>query len=302
MKSTVSEGKIATSYWLELLGAQVRYLQGRYRTRVIEAGSGDALVLLHGTGGHAENYIRNIMPLARYYRVIAMDFLWHGKSQTSGFEPEIIPSLVDQVHDVLDTLGLEKAHIEGQSLGGWVAMQFALQHPERLMKMVLTTPMGYAPTPDSVPGHVEPDMGLLLESSIEVLKNPTTANIHARLARIVANPQILTDEAVAVRQALYCDPALNAVQQQLMPHYLCGDAIRKHVVDDQLAARIEAPTLVYWGEKNITLPAVGERLSKVVPNAQFVCAPDTGHWAQYESHEQHNREVIRFLGGDQAAN
>ncbi|MDO8778398.1 MAG: alpha/beta hydrolase [Burkholderiaceae bacterium] len=285
----------ARSYWLELLGAEVRYLQGRYRTRVIEAGAGHPLLLLHGTGGHAENYIRNIMPLARHFHVYAIDFLWHGKSQSTGFSAEVVPPLVDQVKDVLDVLGLERAHIEGQSLGGWIAMRFALEHPDRLDRLVLTTPMGYVPDSGSVPGYTEPDMSLLRASSMEVLRNPTTANIHARLARILADPSILTDEAVAVRQALYSDPEINAVQQQLIPNYLGGEAIKKYFVTDELAAGVAAPTLVYWGDKNISPPAVGERLAQSIPDSKFICAPATGHWAQYESAELHNTEVTRFL-------
>jgi 2-hydroxy-6-oxonona-2,4-dienedioate hydrolase len=195
-------------------------------------------------------------------------------------------------------LGLEKAHIEGQSLGGWVAMRFALQYPQRLNRMVLTTPMGYTPTPRAVAGYVEPDLTPLRESSLEVLRDPSAATIRSRLARIVANPLILTDEAVAVRQALYSDPAVNAVQRQLVTHYLGGDAIAPYLITDEVAARIDVPTLVYWGEKNITPPAVGRRLSEIMPDARFVCAPDTGHWAQYESHELHNREVARFLSDE----
>src|SRR2546427_12796339 len=106
-------------------------------------GEGEPLLLVHGTGGHAENYIRNIAPLARHFRVIAIDLLWHGRSQTTGFVSEVLPPLVDQLRDVLDTLKIERAHVEGQSLGGWVVMLFALAHPERLSKLIVTTPMGY---------------------------------------------------------------------------------------------------------------------------------------------------------------
>ena len=143
--------------WVELLHSQVRLVQGKYRTRIIEAGEGEPLLLLHGTGGHAENYARNIAPLAKRFHVIALDFLWHGRSQVEGFDPEVIPALVDQVRDVMDLLGLERAHIEGQSLGGWVAMRFALAHPSRVRKLVITTPMGYRPDAGTVPGYAEGD-------------------------------------------------------------------------------------------------------------------------------------------------
>lgn len=284
-----------TSYWSEVLGAQIYRLRGKYTTRVIESGSGDALLLLHGTGGHAENYIRNIAPFARNFRVIAIDFLWHGRSQTGGFQPEVLPPLVDQVRDVLDMLGITRTHIEGQSLGGWVAALFAIHYPERLNKLVLTTPMGYRPDEGSVPGYVEQDLLPLRASSLKVLEEPNLENIRVRINRIVADPAVVNDEAVAVRHAFYNDPAVNAVQRKLNVNYLGGDAPQRHILTDALARRIAVPTLVYWGDKNPTPPKLGERLAAMIPNSHFFCAPNTGHWAQYENYEIHNREVSRFL-------
>lgn len=283
------------SYWVDLLDAQVYRLKGRYSTRVIEAGAGEPLLLLHGTGGHAENYARNIAPLSRRFRVVAMDFLWHGKSETSGFDPEVLPPLVDQVLDVIDTLGLRRVHMEGQSLGGWVAMQFALRHADRLDRLVLTTPMGYRPGPGVIPGYAERDPAPLREKSLDVLRNPTMEKVRERLARIVADPASLTEEAVAVRHALYNDPAVNAVQQRFIAQYLGGEAPLRHAITDEMAKRIAAPTLVYWGDRNPEPPAVGEKLAQLIPGARFFCAPATGHWAQFENHEIHNREVLDFL-------
>ena len=288
-----------SSYWIEMLPASVRMLQGRYRTRVVEAGSGPALILLHGTGGHIENYARNIIPLSRHFRVIALDFLWHGRSQTEGFDPEIIPLLVDQVVDVMDLLGLERAHIEGQSLGGWVAMQLALNYPERVRHLVLTTTMGYAPDLESIPGYVEPDWAANLPSSLEVLRNPSYENVRTRMARILANPDELTDEAIGVRQALYRQPDIAAVQQRFISEYLAGNIIRKHIVTDARLRKIAQPTLVYWGDKNRTPPALGMRLAQQVQRGRFHCAANTGHWAQFESAAEHNRVVTEFLQIDQ---
>lgn len=283
-------------YWVELLGAQVRTVQGRYRTRVVEAGTGPALILLHGTGGHLENWVRNIMPLARHFRVVAMDFLWHGLSQAEGFNDlEVIPHLVDQVVDVMDTLGIERAAVEGQSMGGWVAMRLALAHPQRVRKLVLTTTMGYAPDDGAIPGYVEPDWAANLQSSLEVLRDPSYDNVRTRMARILAQPSRLTDEAIRVRQALYRNPAIAAVQQKFIAEYLAGTTIRRHIVTDALAHRIEQPTLVYWGDKNRTPPALGQHIAKQVRRGRFHCASDCGHWAQFESAEEHNRVVADFL-------
>lgn len=282
-------------YWIELIDTQVRQIQGKYRTRIIEAGSGPALLLLHGTGGHAENYARNIAELARDFHVVALDFLWHGKSQTEGYEPRVIPALVDQIIDVMDQLGLEQAFVEGQSMGGWVAMQLALSHPERVRALVLTTPMGYTPDEGAVPGYVEPDWASNLPSSLEVLRNPSFENMHARMGRILAKPERLSDEAVMVRQALYRQPALAEVQRLFITEYLSGETIARQRITDALARGIHQPTLVYWGDHNRTPPALGQHIAATVQNGCFHCASDTGHWAQYESAAEHNQVVGEFL-------
>ena len=283
------------SYWVDLLGAEVGILRGRYRTRVLQMGEGPALLLLHGTGGHLENYARNIRRLSERFRVVAMDFLWHGLSQAEGYDPEIVPMLVDQVTDVMDVLGLETAAVEGQSLGGWVAMQTALRRPERVSALILTTTMGYVPDPGSIPGYVEPDWSKNLASSLEVLRDPTFEAVRSRMSRILADPSRLTDEAIAVRQALYRRPAIAEVQQAFIAEYLGGDTIRRHLVTDEMVRRIEQPTLVYWGDANRTPPSLGRRLSEQVRDGRFHCASDCGHWAQFESAEEHDRVVTGFL-------
>ena len=287
----------ATTTWVELLDTQVRLLRGRYRTRILEAGQGPALVLLHGTGGHLENWVRNIPRLSRHFHVIALDFLWHGRSQTEDFDPELIPPLVDQVTDVMDVLGIETAAVEGQSLGGWVAMQLALRHPERVGRLVLTTTMGFDPAEGAIPGFVEPNWASNLAGSLDVLRNPTYDNVRTRMTRILADPERITDEAILIRQALYRQPALAAVQQRFITEYQTGDAVRRHRVSDPMAGEIACPTLVYWGDHNRTPPAYGRYLADRVRDGRFHCAADTGHWAQFESAEQHDAVVTAFLLG-----
>ena len=207
----------------------------------------------------------------------------------------IVKSLVDQVIDVMDTLGIQNAALEGQSMGGWVAMHAALRHPSRVRKLVLTTTMGYQPDADAIPGYVEPDWAQNLPSSLEVLRNPSFENVHTRMARILAKPERLSDEAVLVRQALYRQPALAAVQQEFITEYLSGQTIRQHLVTDSMARAIVQPTLVYWGDKNRTPPALGQHIANQVRNGRFHCAADCGHWAQFESAEEHNQVVAQFL-------
>lgn len=284
------------SVWVDLLGAETRFVDGKYRSRVQTAGDGPPLFLLHGTGGHLENWARNIAPMAKNFRVIAPDFLWHGFSQTEPFDPEIVPSLVDQIIDLMDVLGTAQAAFNGQSMGGWVAMQLALRHPERVSALILTTTQGYVPDDGAIPGYMEPDWSQNLPTTLEALHNPTFENIKIRMARILADPARLTDEAIAIRQRIYSQPALAKAQEAFNREYLgMGPASRAYVVTDTLARRITCPTLVYWGDKNRTPPALGQHIANTIPGGQFHCAADTGHWAQFESADEHNEVVTRFL-------
>lgn len=291
--------QLAEHYWVQLIHSDIRIVQGKYCTRILEAGNpaAPALFLLHGTGGHLENYARNIPALAEKFHVIAMDFLWHGRSQTEGFDHAVIPLLIDQILDVMNILKISSAHFEGQSMGGWVAMQLAIQHPEKVDRLVLTTTMGYKPNEGAIAGYVEPIWASNLASSIEVLEQPTFDNVRTRMARILAKPERLTDEAIQVRQALYQQPKLAEVQKQFITEYLSGSTIQQHAVTDALAAQISQPTLVYWGDANRTPPALGQHIATQVQQGQFFCAKDTGHWAQFESPEVHNSIVTQFLLG-----
>ncbi|MGH7917970.1 MAG: alpha/beta fold hydrolase [Candidatus Binataceae bacterium] len=282
------------TYWVELLDCQTYLLRGRYRTRVIESGQGFPFLLLHGAGGHAENHARNIPFFAGHFRTIAPDFLWHGRSQSEGFEDEVLPPLVDQVRDVLDTLRLARVHLEGQSLGGWVAMLFALKYPERVEKLVLTTATGYAPEEGSIPNFT-PRVNANLRPSLAFLDDPSDANIRERLRRVVFDPNIITDETVALRGKIYRDPAINRVQREFLHHYPNGPGPARHWITDAIARQITKPTLVYWGDKNQPGPEVGRRLASMIPQARFHSEPLTGHWAQYENHEQYNHIVLEFL-------
>src|SRR6266849_4645466 len=95
------------SIWTDLLGAEVRHGGNKYPGRYVEAGSRDAepLLLLHGGGGHVENFSRNIMPYAQHFHVFALDCVWHGLGPQPPFNKELLPTYVDQVIDFLDWQG-----------------------------------------------------------------------------------------------------------------------------------------------------------------------------------------------------
>src|SRR5438132_11714717 len=103
-----------TSLWLDLLGAQVRLVHGAtYKHRVIEAGSGDPLILVHGVGSSAELFAHNVVPLAQHFHVYAIDALYHGFSSLEPYESDQrVRAQADALLDFMDAEGLRWAHLD----------------------------------------------------------------------------------------------------------------------------------------------------------------------------------------------
>ncbi len=177
----VTDSATSASMWTDLMGATVHYLGDRHRTRVIEHGEGAPLVLIHGVGGHAEAYSRNVVRLGQSgFRAMAIDLLWHGYSDKPPFE-DAVPSYARQVIDLLDSQGIEKAHIEGESLGGWVGLWLALEHPDRIDRLILNTTAGIRWAENSVHDNPHTGRDLLRSRSLEAINNPTPETIRKRL-------------------------------------------------------------------------------------------------------------------------
>src|SRR5690606_2602157 len=91
-----------STIWLDLLGAEVRYRGARFRTRTIEAGSGEPLILIHGNGGHAEAWAKNVLRLAEKRHVVAIDLVWHGLSGQPPFTVDMVPTYTEQLVELID--------------------------------------------------------------------------------------------------------------------------------------------------------------------------------------------------------
>ena len=125
--------------WTELAGLdfQMKTVDaGGVPTRSLQAGEGEPIVFLHGTSGHLEAFIRNIASHAEKYAVHAIDMLGHGYTGKPDF-PYEIPRYRDHLMAYLDAQGIEKAHIVGESLGGWAGGRAAIDMPDRIASLQL---------------------------------------------------------------------------------------------------------------------------------------------------------------------
>jgi 2-hydroxy-6-oxonona-2,4-dienedioate hydrolase len=262
---------------------------GEWSTRVLEAGSGVPFILMHGTGGHLEAFTKNLRALGEHYRVIAFDYAGHGWTTPTTRDLEI-DDYIDHLVGVMDALGIERAHLSGESLGGWVAVKFAARYPERVDRLVLNTPGGTMATPEV--------MERIRSLSQGAAEDPSDERIRARLEWLMADPNSVTDELVAIRRGIYGRPGF----AESMRHILClqDPEIRRRnlVTDDELAA-ITAPALVIWTSDDPSGPAkAGLDMANRIAGGEFQLIERAGHWPQWEQQPKFDSLVLEFLGRD----
>lgn len=168
------------------------------RTRVLEAGTGEPLILLHGTGGHIEAYARNIRGLSEHFRVICIDMLGHGYTEKPN-HPYGIDAYSDHLLGVIQALDLHEVYLSGESLGGWVAAWFAAHHPGIAKALVLNTP-------GNVNNKAEV-MKKLKESTIKAVREANYENVKTRLEWLMYDKSQVTDELIEARYNIYTQPS-----------------------------------------------------------------------------------------------
>ena len=276
--------------WTALAGLDltIRHVRvGEWNTRVLEAGTGpETLVLMHGTGGHLETYARNIAAFAGHYRVIAFDFPGHGYSTLTERDLEF-DAYRTHLLGLLDTLGIERAHLNGESLGGAVAVKFAAAHPNRIGKLVLNTPGGLPARPEV--------LGRLRTLSQQAADDPSFERVRSRLEWLMADPASVTDELVAIRLPIYAQHGF----ARSMRHILCLQdpeiRTRNLITDTELSA-IGAPTLVIWTSDDPSGPAdAGRELASKLYAGRFELIDGAGHWPQWEQPDGFHDVVLKFL-------
>ncbi len=281
------------SFWNDLRAgsfAQGYLSADGIRTRYLHAGTPDLppLILLHGTGGHAECYARNLLEHGDHFNTYAIDLVGHGYSDKPA-QPYEIDIYVEHVRAVMDTLGFSQIRLSGESLGGWVAARFALKYPSRVSRIVLNTTGGATMNLEV--------MQRIKTLTLAAVNNPTWDAVKTRLEWLMADPATVTEDLIACRQAIYQGPGM----REAMPHILCLQEAdirsRNNLTDDEWRG-IRIPTLVLWTDKDPTAAVeVGERITSLVPNAQFALMKGCGHWPQFEDPVTFNALHLRFLKG-----
>lgn len=278
------------SIWVALsnLDFALHHLEvGGFSTRVLDTGGDDPImILMHGTGGHLEAYARNIGEFAQHFRVVAYDYPGHGYSTHATSDLEL-KDYVDHLEALVDALGADRVILNGESLGGWLAIKFAAKHPDRVERLVLNTPGGTMATREV--------MDRIRTLSQDAADNPSEDRVRARLEWLMADSASVTAELVDVRRRIYARSGF----AESMRHILClqdPDIRRRNLVTDEELAAVACPTLVVWTSDDPSGPAAaGMEMAERIPNGRFELVEEAGHWPQWEQPERFNTLVTEFL-------
>ena len=263
---------------LRAAGIHSEYVQlGPYRIHYLVAGKGRPLVLVHGLGGRAEEWGPLMAGLAKQgFRVYAPDLLGYGRSD----KPDVDYSIETEVRVVqqfMDSQKLQQPDLGGWSMGGWIALQFALEHPGRVRRVMVFDSAGMKFTPTV-------DLGLL--------RPKTPAELNGLTKVLFAHPPHLPDYYA------------RGILRQITP----GDWVVKRALDDIIAGKelldgklgpVTVPVLIVWGKQDVLTPlSVGEAMQREMPQSRLEVFDDCAHMTPLECSDRVVPEVARFLTSD----
>lgn len=256
-----------------------------------DCGAGaETVVMLHGSGPGASgwaNFNRNLEPLvAAGYRVLLMDCPGWSRSDPIVCTGSRSDLNARALKGLLDAIGIDRAHLVGNSMGGHSAVAFALANPERVGKLVL---MGGG-TGGASPFAPMPTEGIKLLQGL--YREPTIDNLKKMMSVFVYDTSELTEELFQTR----LDNMLS--RRDHLENFVASLAANPRQFPDfgPRLAEIKAQTLIVWGSNDRFVPMdTGLRLLAGLPNAELHVFNRCGHWAQWEHADRFNRMVLDFL-------
>ncbi|WP_394237234.1 alpha/beta fold hydrolase [Niallia oryzisoli] len=279
------------SIWNELSGIAFKQYfvdADGVSTRIVEAGEGEPLIMLHGIGGHIEAYARNIKELSKHFRVIVLDMLGHGYTGKPDY-PYTLNEYSNHLLAVLKALQIEQAHLSGESLGGWMSAWFASKHPEYVKSLLLNTP-------GNITGNRDV-MKKLKDSTLKAVLEANNETVRTRLEFLFYDTNFVTKELVESRYTIYTQPEFKEAIHNIV--VLQDWEVRQHFTwVPEWTEKITAPTLILMSDHDPTATIEdAEYLKTLIPNSQLLIVKDAGHWPQWEKPEEFNEIQIQFAKG-----
>jgi pimeloyl-ACP methyl ester carboxylesterase len=259
------------------------------RLHVRDTGPRDApaVILIHGFGSSLHTWETWARGLSSSFRVIRFDLPGSGLSGADPSGDYTDQRSLQVLVALMDDLGVRRASLIGNSIGGRIAWKFAARQPDRIDRLVLVSPDGFA---SSAFGYeVKPEIPILVRMMRYVLPK---SMVRMNLAPAYGDPARLSDEHVNRYYDLMLAPGIRDALIARMEQTVLENP-------EPLLRRIEAPTLLVWGEKDGMIPFSNSAdYTRLVPDITLVALPGLGHVPQEEDPARSLEPVARFLKSD----
>jgi pimeloyl-ACP methyl ester carboxylesterase len=264
--------------WLRAQGIRSEFVQlGAYRIHFLVGGEGEPLVLVHGLGSRATDWAPVIPPLVQHgFRVYALDLLGYGSSSRPDADYSIALE-TGVLRQFFEALRIGQADLGGWSMGGWIALKFTLDHPERVRRLMVFDSAGlkFTPTFDTT-----------------LFNSKTPEQVNRFMAVLTPHPPHLPDFVALdwIREM--------AREKLLVSRSMASMQRGEDLLDGKLGG-IHVPVLIVWGKEDAVVPlSCGEEMHREMPQSVLAVMKGCGHLAPVECRERVLPEVLRFLNAN----
>ena len=254
--------------FVTVYGAKIHY---------VEAGSGAPVILIHGLADTVTIWDPVIPALAARFRVIALDQIGFGRSDKPLLNYRV-STLVDFLNGFLTELKIERASPVGNSLGGWVAAAYALAHPERVERLVLSDAAGYAALTKTMDSR-----------ALRALRVASRDDIRYLGPLAFHDKRFYQDVDTAFKERVTAGDSYTVAQ--VLDSMIRGD----DALDNKLQT-LKQPTLVLWGREDKLIPlSFGEQFHREIVNSRLRIIDNCGHMPQLECPNEFSAAVLKFF-------
>jgi len=262
-----------------------------------EAGAGEPLLLIMGFGLDSRLWMLQVPAFSKHYRTITFDNRGAGRSAKPA-GPYTIKGMAEDTRALLDHLGVASAHVLGLSMGGMIAQELALNHPESVKSLILACT--YAKPDELVRGHmrsiVESVGGRILPDG-RIEADPSSVDPMAIVQSMM--PLILSADFLQANMNMLMEILSGSLQFGISVEAIMAQAaaVASHNTDGRLGA-ISCPTLVLTGTADALIsPESSDFIARQIPGAKLVKIEGGTHGFNCEMPDRCNEEVLAFLAG-----
>jgi len=267
------------------------HVQGRWMN-IVDMGTGEPVIFIHGLSGCWQNWLEQIPLFARDHRVIAVDLPGFGHSEMPVAEISI-SGYAEAIDELMEKLDIEAARIVGNSMGGFIGAELAIQNPARVERLVLVAAAGLSI--ESI--RTQRTKGLRHRGENIIFFS--LGHIVSRSHQVALRPRLRAALLMTVAAHPARLPGPLAAQQVLgsgKPGFSDAlEAMCRYPLRDRLE-KIACPALIVWGDKDILVPVKdADIFEELIPDSRKIIYKDTGHVSMMERPARFNADVKAFL-------